>query len=154
MTEKPRYKRSLKSLKLTRQFHYRYLGFWVLICLCMLAALNLILFLYIDEHWGSPFSFDTGFFEEYLILRHVILAAMWLEIALFTVAIVGLAKVTVHRIAGPLVRLRATFDAVAEGKLDQKLKFRDYDHLEEVEASFNRMMETLRARMRSGAEDR
>ena len=57
---------------------------------------------------------------------------------------------TGHRIAGPYIRLNAAFDELRNGNLDYRVKFRDYDHLEEVEEAFNvmaaKIQETFGAR--------
>lgn len=66
-----------------------------------------------------------------------------------------LAVFTTARLAGPLVRLRHTFERVKDGDMDQRISFRQRDsHLRELERAFNEMMEALNARTdtRGGAE--
>ncbi len=48
-----------------------------------------------------------------------------------------------HRLVGPLVRFRASFQALAEGKPVQPIKLREGDFLEEMREDFNRMLEAL-----------
>jgi len=48
-----------------------------------------------------------------------------------------------HKIAGPLFRLKKTFDAVSAGNLTARLHFRKGDHIQEISPDFNEMISSL-----------
>jgi HAMP domain-containing protein len=139
--------RSLANVRLTRKYHFPYMGLWMFISICLVLALNLVIYLYAQERWGGPYSLDHAFHQEYVALSRVFLMALAVEALCFIVATTALAVVTAHRIAGPFIRLQNTFHAVRDGDLSLKLKFRDYDHLEDVEGAFDEMMAALRRRL-------
>ena len=142
-----KHKRSLANVRLTRKYHFAYMGLWMFISACLVLALNLVLYLYAEERWGGPYSLAQSFHQEYVALRRVFLMALAVEALCFIVATTALAVLTAHRIAGPYIRLQNTFHAVRDGDLSLKLKFRDYDHLEDVERAFDEMMGALRRRL-------
>lgn len=61
---------------------------------------------------------------------------------------VALGVLTAHRVAGPHINLQRTFETIAEGDFDRRLKFRTEDKLDEVEGAFNTMMDTLQGRIK------
>ena len=50
-----------------------------------------------------------------------------------------------HRIAGPIYKLKKTFEEVAAGQFTGELYFRKRDHFQDLTASFNQMMSALRS---------
>lgn len=70
-------------------------------------------------------------------------------------AMVALAIFTTHRLAGPYIALKRAFEEVKRGELNHPLRLRSTDrHLLELEASFNEMMASLRAKIPgAGAQD-
>ena len=141
-----RSKRRLSNVKLTRKFHFRYLGLWVLITILLVVIADLLLFLLSEEHWQALYTLDTRFQDQYMMQRQMMAAALGLATLLFSSAVVVLAKFTAHRIAGPYIKLQHVFESVRAGNLDQELHFRKYDHLDELAATFNQMMVEVRAR--------
>jgi methyl-accepting chemotaxis protein len=111
------------------------------------VVLNVVVYLYLEERWGGAYSLDQAFHEVYVSARRAFLGAMFLEFILFAAAIVGLAKFTVHRIAGPYIRLKQAFEEVRSGNLQVRLKFRSYDRLEDVAEAFNQMIASVRKRI-------
>ena len=147
-----RYKRKLSNMRLTKRHHFSYMGLWAVISVCLVVVLNLILYLLIEERWGGLHSLDNIFHQQYIAGRRAFVIAMAIETFLFIVAFVSLARFTAHRIAGPYIRLRIVFDAVRNGNLQQRLTFRDYDHLEELAQAFNDMMSAIRSGIDEDAE--
>jgi methyl-accepting chemotaxis protein len=144
-----RSKRFLTNVTLTSPFHFRYLGLWILISVGLIAVANLLLFLLTEEHWQALYSLDAQFHEEYMEQRKMMIILLGFEMILFSSAVVVLAKFTAHRIAGPYIKLQRVFEAVRQGNLDQELRFRKYDHLEDLETAFNEMMVEVRARTKA-----
>jgi nitrogen fixation/metabolism regulation signal transduction histidine kinase len=138
--------RHFSNVSLTGKFHFRYMGLWVIISIGLLIVTNLLLLLLSEEHWRSLYTLDTSFQEVYLEQRNMMTLALGLATLLFSAAIVVLAKMTAHRIAGPYIKLQRVFESVQQGHFDQTLKFRNYDHLEDLEKAFNEMMVVIRSR--------
>ena len=118
---------------MTKKHHWAYLGKWVMLCLCLIGLLySVCVYHVITLSWqGSDVNvplFVTG-------------ATVMATIVGAVVALLGV--LTAHRIAGVHIKLRNTFDAIAEGDTELRLRFRNYDKLEEVEKSFNAMMDVL-----------
>jgi methyl-accepting chemotaxis protein len=144
-------RRTLANLKLTRKHHFTYLGLWILMTMALIIALNVVLYLYAEERWGGVYSLDSAFHSLYVSHRVTFVTALFTEAALLIAAIVMLARLTAHRIAGVFIRLQQTFKSVQEGNVEQPLKFRKYDKLEDLEEAFNDMMTALRTKMGEGA---
>ncbi|MEI6148671.1 MAG: HAMP domain-containing protein [bacterium] len=141
-------KRRLSNVKLTSKFHFRYLGLWVLITVALIAVAGLLLFLLAEEHWSALYTLDTKFQDNYMMQRQAMAMALGFGALMLSAAIMVLAKTTAHRIAGPYIKLQRVFEAVRDGNFDQELKFRQYDHLEELAAAFNEMMTEVRSRVK------
>jgi len=73
-------------------------------------------------------------------------------------ALLGLALVTSvglhmsHRIAGPLVQLKARLRQVGQGDMNFEMRFRHGDYLADLPDYFNEMMQSLKERSRSEIE--
>jgi methyl-accepting chemotaxis protein len=141
-------KRRLSNMTLTSRHHFRYLGLWVVIAIALTVVAALLLFLLAEEHWSDLYTLDTTFFEEYMLQRRSMAIALGFGTLMLSAAVVALAKITAHRIAGPYIKLQRVFEAVRDGNLDQELRFRKYDHLDDVAAAFNEMMDEVRARVK------
>ena len=50
-------------MKLTRKYHFRYMGLWIMITVCLLLILNIVLYLYIHERWKSTLEMSGGLDE-------------------------------------------------------------------------------------------
>ncbi|NQT92734.1 MAG: methyl-accepting chemotaxis protein [Lentisphaerae bacterium] len=142
--ESGRSQRRLSNVTLTRKYHFRYMGLWMILASFFVIVLNMVLYLYVEERWGGLSSLSQPFHQEYIGIRKVFVGSLCLEAVLFIIGIVGLGMFTAHRVAGPYIRLQHVFKAVTAGNFNQDLKFRDYDRLEEVEDGFNRMMGKVR----------
>ena len=60
------------------------------------------------------------------------------------IAAIGLAIFTTNRTAGSLILITRASDAVKEGNLDHRLRFRESDrHLKQLELAFNAMMVSI-----------
>ncbi len=51
-----------------------------------------------------------------------------------------------HRLVGPMVRFRATMQAIAQGEPVRPVKLRQGDYLEDLRDDFNKMLEELQKR--------
>ena len=144
--------RSLWNVRLTRAFHYRYMGLWIVLTIFLVLLFNVFFHLLVKERWLSLRPSATDADAAFALVARPLLIAQAIEVVLFSVAIVGLAKLTSHRIAGPYLQLRRICAEVRGGDLDSRLRFRRSDRLADLEAEFNAMLEALKARI--GAADR
>jgi nitrogen fixation/metabolism regulation signal transduction histidine kinase len=124
----------------------------MLISTGLVLILNMMVYLYANERL-SVVSTEPVFDGAYSTTRRMLVVALSIETALFTVAFALLGKFTAHRIAGPYIRLRQVCTSVGEGDFQQALRFRNYDHLEEVEDAFNKMMARVRAELGARTEE-
>ena len=142
-----RQQRSFRNLKLTERYRFQYLGHWVLICFLFLALLDVAVFLLYEQMWQSTVPQGADLASEQAWRFAQVGSALSLISVLFAVAIILLAVYTAHRIGGPLLAMKRTMAAVRDGNLDQRLHFRGYDKLDDVELAFNEMMDAVQERI-------
>jgi len=135
--------RSIRNVGLTRDYHFRYLGLWAAVAMSLVVCCNVVLFLWIQEHFMGIGDILSDGHIRVVEFQNYLVGALIIETLVFGIGIVALAKLTAHRIAGPYLRLRRTFELVRDGKLDTRLSFRDYDHLDDVAKTFNEMLDAL-----------
>ena len=140
-----RNKRSLRNVKLTGKYHYSHFGLWLLVLGVFIITLNLDVYWYAQARWASAFAVDESLQDYHRIRSMQLIGIMIIKTTLFVMASVLLAKFTSHRVYGPYINIVNTCNAIREGDVDRKLKFRKYDKLEQVEAAFNSMMDKIRA---------
>jgi HAMP domain-containing protein len=140
--------RKLTNVKLTRRYHFRYLGLWVLLSASTMAAFHAVFYLWIQERTRNTLAVASELLGmEPTTMQWPAVAALVVGWGFFLVALIGLAMFTSHRIAGPYLRLRGAFRSVASGDFNYHLRFRGYDRLEEVADGFNEMMEAFRTEL-------
>lgn len=134
-----RSRRKLSNVRLTAKYHTRYLGGWVLISAANLALLVALVYTMATQlHGGLVGALDSAdVFESQLASALVVLALF------ATAAILSLAVLTSHRIAGPYLGLIRTCRQIAAGDFSHRLHFRKADRLEDVEEAFNEMLDAL-----------
>ena len=124
--------RKLRNVNMTSAFHYRHNGIWIAVSLFLVALANVLWITMILIH-------PTTTFTPRLQL------ALAAEIVLAFVFIIGLAKFTSHRVAGPYIALEKICQRVAGGETSARVRFRSSDHLNDLERAFNAMLDTLTA---------
>ncbi|NOZ20400.1 MAG: hypothetical protein GXP25_04845 [Planctomycetes bacterium] len=144
-------RRKLSNLKMTRKFHFKYLGQLLLVMIALIVIANISLYLYFEEHCQNV-NVAQRAPEKYHTVRAVLITVLCAETVLGVVAMVSLTILTTHRIAGTSIKLRNAFEEVRKGNLEHRIKFRAYDHFEEVEDAFNNMMEALKERAGDASE--
>ncbi len=120
---------------------------------CSLIVLGGALFSLFVYYYSRP-SLTTAFVDSRLRVMSTadyLLPALGL-IALFVTAIITfLAAMRLlifsHKIAGPLYRLEKTAQAVGEGNLNQKIRLRAQDQLQDLAQSMDVMVADLRMRL-------
>ena len=140
-------RRTLSAIALTKKFHMRYMGWWVIVSIVHVVLLSGAAYLVYDQAQGLRAPRAEAYVLEEMFQRDMTLAVLIVETLLFIAAIFALAIMTVHRIAGPYLALKRTCDAIRDGNIDHRLHFREYDGLEEVQVSFNQMMDVLQERI-------
>ncbi len=71
----------------------------------------------------------------------------FLRIALYTLSVAFFLFVLLHRIAGPIYRIRQSTLAVASGDLTHRVKLRKWDGLKDLEADFNKMTQSMQEKI-------
>jgi methyl-accepting chemotaxis protein len=121
----------------TRKFHALYIGNVLSISLGLLALLYLMLL-----HKLMEVTVD----QDPELVKNLILS-MTIGTVAVGALITFVALLSAHRVSGVHIKLKNTFERVAAGDMETQLRFRKNDHLEDVEDSFNQMMESLRSRL-------
>ena len=147
MNKTGRHQRKLSNVKLTEKYRFKYLGHWILISFLFLSLLDIAVYLLYEQMWqgfvaqGADVALEEAF-------RH---SQVWTTIvgisSLFVAAILLLAAFTAHRIGGPYLAMKRTMSSIQEGNVSGRLRFREYDKLDDVEKAFNDMMDALQARI-------
>ena len=130
-------KRSVKNIIKTRKFHALYIGNVLSISLGLLALLYVMLL-----HKLMEVTVD----QDPELVKNLIMS-MTIGTVAVGALITFVALLSAHRVSGVHIKLQNTFKRVAEGDLETQLRFRKNDHLEDMEDSFNQMMESIRARV-------
>ena len=132
MTQKKQ-KRSLKNVSLTRKYHMPYMGTSIFLSLSLLGivyGLSLYRFLELAKS-GAEAPFMAMFVISTILT------------ILMGILIVGANILAAHRIAGVHIKLKNTFDQITADDLSGRLYFRKEDKLEELQDSFNAMMDRI-----------
>jgi methyl-accepting chemotaxis protein len=131
-----RSQRKLSNVKLTARFRMQYMGMWLVFSLTLLVMLNVLgfaLYAHMQRSMGDAVeSGSTSPVAALLIVDLFLLASL-----------AALTVLTTHRVAGPYLGLRRAIDEIRAGDLDRRLTFRTYDHLDDLAAAFNGMMDKL-----------
>lgn len=126
-------RRTLKNLKLTKKYHWSYIGSWVLtnVFLVLMTDVFLLTFVVVSPADALPVSPSIMIWIGALGAGFVI------------GALVLLGAISAHRMAGAHIRLAQTFSAVGDGDFGATLVFRAADKLDDVERAFAEMMKSL-----------
>ena len=130
-------KRTLKSITKTAKYHVFYMGNIIVVSLGLVFLLYLMIIQKIIEVVG---------YDDPVALRDLVLSVS-VGAILVAASVTFVCLLTAHRISGVHIKLKNTFGRIKDGDLDARLYFRKGDRLEDVERSFNDMLETLLARI-------
>ena len=123
------------GVRFTLPYVLRFSGVWILITTVVVIVFAVTSYL----------AMFDGLSED---ARGDLILVLSIQTALAILAVVLLAVFSTHRLAGPLIGIRRAMEDVKAGDLNRQLRFRRSDpHLDEIEAAFNEMMESVRARL-------
>lgn len=123
----------IKNVDRTKKYHFVYMGMSTLLSL----VLVLLLYLFTLYHFRQLTAVNST-----LPFQTVLVLATGASL-LLSFLIIGTNVLAAHRIAGMHIKMVDTFNEIAAGSSSLRLRFRKEDRLEEVEDSFNRMMDAL-----------
>ncbi len=130
-------KRSLKNVTLTRKYHWPYFGRVISITLVLVFIVFGYHLIYLHTFAALDPDFPLQSLQMISTLMVVILSGL----------VISLGVMTAHRVAGPHIQLQTICDKIAAGDLSRRVEFRSGDRLEDVEESFNKMMDKLQQRL-------
>lgn len=123
------------GVRYTLPYVLRFSGVWILITTMVVAVFAVTSYLVMFDRLTEA-------------ARQDLILVLSVQTALAVLAVILLAVFSTHRLAGPLIGIRRALEDVKAGNLNRQLRFRRTDpHLEEIEAAFNEMMESIRARV-------
>jgi methyl-accepting chemotaxis protein len=136
-----------RTLLINRPFQLRfsiYVCAWVL-ALCFIYPLIVAnLFDYFARYVAmDPTHADVG---TLMGTRKAVVSLLAVTEVVFLLLTFILSLFMSHRIAGPIFKLRKTFDDFSKGAFDRKLYFRKKDYFPELADDFNQMVRNVRER--------
>ena len=127
------------GVRFTLPYVLRFSGLWILLTSVVVIVFAVTSYLVMFDRLTEDARGD-------LIL------VLTIQTSLAILAVILLAVFSTHRLAGPLIGIRRAMEDVKAGDLNRQLRFRRSDpHLEEIEAAFNEMMESIRGRVGGGS---
>jgi len=151
MTRTPS-RRKLSSVRLTRKYHLRFSGRWVgisLVNIVLLAVMASVIYGNVKDFLLPPEMAGTAEATRFHLLLKLGFGA---AVGIYVLAILAVAVLSAHRLAGPYLAVIRTCKQIGGGDYGHRLRFRSYDHLEEVEQAFNAMLDALNARAIPGGK--
>ncbi|GBE05821.1 MAG TPA: hypothetical protein ENH31_04755 [Nitrospirae bacterium] len=80
------------------------------------------------------------------VLINIFILAGIVEVIYITAVVIFISILSSHKIAGPIYKLENILVDLAKGDLSQKLRFRSYDPLKDVELTFNNALKGFNRR--------
>lgn len=126
------------GVRFTLPYVLRFSGVWILVTSLVVIVFAVTSYLVMFDRLSEG-------------ARQDLILVLTIQTVLAILAVILLAVFSTHRLAGPLVGIRRAMEDVKAGDLNRQLRFRRSDpHLEEIEAAFNEMMESIRGRIGGG----
>ena len=142
----PKHRRSLLSLRLTSPMHKNLVGSaWLLGLLFLVSTLlNVYMITTTNQEW--MIYAPSGAQEIWADQQAKLMNVFYLQCFLFVVGGFLLSLIVAHRIGGTYLAIIRTCNQVMDQGTATRLKFRETDHLPEVEKAFNTMLDGLESR--------
>ena len=141
MTFLPSTEQAVFSADYRRRFLLR-LGCGLLLII-LLSTLGL--YLYLNRPFGGNYLVAITELDRLrLAVRWAVTISVLVQLAVFSLLIFLVSLFWTHKIAGPLYRLRLTFERLADGDWTPMAKVRDGDQLQEIPPILNAGLTTLR----------
>lgn len=134
MHEPDKQRRSWRSMRITARFYARYAILWGLSSGVPIIALNLALFLVYRRMWQQLAIGDN---------TSILVVALAAEAVGLTAGVGFLYMLAMHRISGPYINIINTLERINRGETGVRMHFRKTDHLDDISAGFNAVMDKL-----------
>lgn len=138
--------RSLKNLFINPQFQLRVIIWISMIGLLLILALSFIFYNFIGESMNLILTLDGIPLEtvDMIEAKLVSVRIMLISISFFFIfACCTYGVYLSHRIAGPLHKMKLTFNQIKDGNKDLRVQFRPRDEFHDLAESFNEMMDSI-----------
>jgi len=123
------------GLRHTFPYFVRYAALWLVVTITAVLVASLTTYLLFVERVGEA---GAAGLRQALVIQTVLTIS----------AVVALAVFTTHRLAGPWIAVHRALDAVRDGDLQARLRFRASDpRFKVVEDAFEQMLASLRERI-------
>jgi methyl-accepting chemotaxis protein len=138
-------RRNLATALKTYRAPLRFMAGWVAVSLILVALLAVALYRLEAQAARVLVPDSSERMMELLVIQNQIAVRLLIACAVMIAGVLVLAVITAHRMSGPYVAMKRTFDRILDGDKAQRLHFRKYDQLDDVEESFNQLMDKLTA---------
>lgn len=132
-----------------RRYQLRFISYFCGSILAMGLLSMLILYLYTYSEIGG-----TSYYQALLTVKglkqNIVYAMMFtggIVIILASAATLTITLIGSHKIAGPIYRIERSLEAIGNGNLSQKIKFREGDAIHELAEKINKTTESLNERV-------
>jgi len=124
-------------------FQYRFVGVMLLTLLLLTAGALASVYLSL---WMTLQTFNVA--KEPLAVAQLTTVGLFATVQLLVLAplVIWIGVRLTHKVAGPLVRINAALQQMAQGDFNVHIKLRDGDSLIEVADAINRLASTLQSR--------
>jgi methyl-accepting chemotaxis protein len=119
------------------------MGTECLLTVVFLLSLSVTIWMVMKYQRELVMLMDEDFPQEMLATQKVYVRVFWFQIVSFLIGTIAIFALACHRIAGTYIALKRTFGQIKEGDHSVRLKFREYDRLEDVADAFNEMMDSI-----------
>lgn len=126
------------------KFFLKFTAVIVASIILMVSALYLFLPKPDISHYASVV---TSFIMADDMLMPVFIIAEVIEFLFITLIVVLISVFASHKIAGPLYRMEKSIECLSNIKIEGKMRFRDYDQLQNIPPVFNDVCNGLRERI-------
>jgi hypothetical protein len=129
------------------RFQLSFFGFFAVLCGLLCTCLYLAIYFFFRKFTYAAETLNLS--KDHMIFVYLSQQEFYLRMIFISTALVGLSLVFMgafylsHRVAGPMLRLRTSLDAMAkEGRL-REIRFRQGDYFTEVAESFNELVKKI-----------
>ena len=124
-------RRLFGSVKYTARFHRQYMTVWLLGAAVPILSLNLAILFLSNKLW----TLTLGEGGEATSMQRIFMAVIAVEAVTMLIGLFGLYILAMHRISGPYINLKNTFERIRAGDNNARLRFRDEDKLGDIPAA-------------------
>lgn len=146
MTEPVRYRRQLRNLLIHKPIQREYTLLMIGVMMtAVLVVVTIIHYTMRESLIGNPYRVGSiSPYEVFSEISQLLVMRVGFTLLLFILLATGIGIVFMHRVGGPVFRIRVMLRKIAEGEIPNDLRLREKDYLKEVASDLNIVFKSLR----------